>query len=155
VWEGTVEKFAEIDTKPLTDWLLPIPFEVWPQQNPANQELKPAMTNESWYGLKGVSDYLVDELCPLLGAPKIKDRMLSVVMPGHDIAPHMDVFGPEWICRVHVPLTTNGGAIFMVEEAPYWMKVGYAYKVNISKVHAVVNYGKTPRIHFMFDCYAA
>ena len=155
MWEGTVEKFAEVDTKPLTDCLLPIPFEVWPQQNPSHQELKPAMANETWYKLKEVSDYLVDGLRSVLGNPKIIDRMLSVVMPRHDIAPHRDVFGPEWLYRVHVPLTTNSRAVFMVDSVPYWLRVGYAYRVNISKTHAVVNNGPTPRIHFMFDCYAA
>ena len=155
MWEGTVEKFADVDTKPLTDWLLPIPFEEWPQQNLPGLELKPAMPNEEWHGLRGISDGLVNGLRPLLGTPRVKDRMLSVVMPGHDILPHRDCFGDDWLCRVHVPLTTNDRAVFVIEDIMYKMKVGSAYKVNISKKHMVVNNGTTPRIHFMFDCYAS
>ncbi len=153
MWEGTVEKFAEVDVRQLTDWVLTIPFTDWPQQNPPGRELKPAMTNEDWHGLKDKSNDMVEKLRLVIGNPKVKDRMLSVVMPGHDIYPHKDTFGTDWLYRVHVPLTTNDRAIFIVDGITHWLRAGSAYKVNISKRHMVVNNGSTPRIHFMFDCY--
>ena len=153
MWEGTVELIASVDCEPLINWVLAIPFEEWPQQSQIDHQLKPAMTNESWHGLKGRSDDLVDKLRTPLGNPRVKDRMLSIVMPGHDIYPHRDVYAADWICRVHVPLATNDRAVFVVDDIIYKMKVGFAYRVNISKKHMVVNNGTTPRIHFMFDCF--
>jgi aspartyl/asparaginyl beta-hydroxylase (cupin superfamily) len=78
-------------------------------------------------------------------------HMLSVVMPGHDIPPHVDPQDPRWLVRVHVPLTTNEQSQFIVDGKHHHMDLGFAYLVNTLAEHAVVNNGATPRIHFMFD----
>ena len=77
--------------------------------------------------------------------------MLSVVMPGHRIEPHVDLQPPKWRTRVHVPLRSNERAWFKSGAVPIVMQVGHAYMVNTRDQHEIWNDGETPRVHFMFD----
>ena len=127
------------------DWITAIPFSAWPQQRPVDGQLRPAMINRpDWFGFGAATDALVRSI-----APHSHDRMLSVVMPGHQIDAHRDA--QPWRARVHVPLTTNPGALVVVDGQRRHMAVGYAYEVDVTVLHAVENYGPTPRIHLMFD----
>jgi hypothetical protein len=154
MWQGTCERFADVDCSALVAWITSVPFTEWPQQHPVDELIRPAMCHDmSWHDFGAVSSDTIAELWNILGQPRIVNRMLSVVMPGHDILSHADHLAENWICRVHVPLTTNDKATFTVELEEHRMLVGGAYRVNISRTHSVFNGGKTPRIHLMFDCY--
>lgn len=153
-----VKPFASIDVSELAAWVTAIPFESWPQQKRlADGVLRPAMVNDiSWHYFGERTDKLVgklvDELMSEMGELLRQfQRMLSVVMPGHDIPPHSDKQIPEWLYRVHIPLVTNPDAMFIVKDVPYHLEVGTAYLVNVKARHEIVNRGSTPRIHFMFD----
>ena len=148
MWQGTLEKMCDVDCWDMQKWINAIPFEDWPQQERIDKQIRPAMAHGDWHGFPKIAAPLVDQITD---RPKQLNPTLSVVMPGHRIDPHNDTFGPEWICRVHVPLATNPFACFFIEDKRYRMEVGVAYKVNISRMHHVINYGHTPRIHFMFD----
>lgn len=146
-------RLGSIDHKPLADWITSIPLEDWPQQNRIDDQIRPSMvTDTNWHGFGTRTDDLVRELCGRHFVGLIPyQRMLSVVMPGHSIAPHIDEQGKDWVCRVHVPLTSNDKSFFWVEDGAYRFPPGSAYRVDTTKRHAVTNDGDCPRIHLMFD----
>jgi hypothetical protein len=152
---GTVEQFATLDpikVKAVVDWITAIPFEDWGQQDVHGAPLKPAMmSNRTWFNMGANTDPLVHDILDNHYPGCIAQQaMLGVVMPGNHIPPHVDHQCPEWVERIHVPLTTNEQAVFICG-GTHVMKVGFAYRVNTEAEHAVYNNGTTPRIHFMFD----
>lgn len=137
----------------VVEWITAIPLEDWGQQKPPGvYPLKPAMmSNHTWHNFGETLDPLVGDILTYYPGCIAQQRMLSVVMPGDEIPPHVDAQCPQWVERIHVPLTTNRQASFVCDDGPHYMKVGFAYRVNTEARHAVYNRGKTPRIHFMFD----
>ena len=137
-----------IELQKVIKWIKLIDFKEWPQQSLT--EIKPAMVHGNWHGFQEVSQPLVqDVMRHITGIPVL--RMLSVVMPGHSIEPHKDLQDPNWLTRVHIPLTTNDQSIFYIEGQPNHFEVGMAYLVDTRIEHAIENKGATPRIHLMID----
>lgn len=131
-------------------WIAAIPLEAWPQQS--LRELKPAMvTDRAWFGFGSKAAPIVADLIRHFPGCRHDQWMLSAVLPGEFIEPHVDHQGPNWLCRVHVPLMTNAQSRFIVAGKAHHMEVGQAYRVNTEAVHAVENDGESPRVHFMFD----
>lgn len=154
---GSVEPIASIDPSALQRWLAAIPLTDWPQQNKPGEPLKPAMVSDSaWHGFSEVSEPIVRELMGgYFQGCREYQRMLSVVMSGDEIAPHVDQQGAHWLARVHVPLQANDLSLFIVDGKSHHLDVGMAYRVNTLAVHGVINRGVSPRVHFMFDVKAA
>lgn len=153
-----VRTFARVDVAHLSAWISSIPLTDWPQQHPVDHQLRPAMVDDlSWHAMGFMTNAVVERLLYTMPLPAMArgardhNRLLSVVMPGHDIHKHCDPVGQDWIARVHVPLTTNPEAVIAFGPDEYLLDVGSAYLVDIRQEHAVVNRGDTPRIHFMFD----
>lgn len=138
-------------------WITAIPFEDWNQQKPHGVlPLKPAMmSNHTWHDFGETFDPLVADLMVHFPGCRTQQRMLSAVMAGDSIPPHTDGQPPQYVTRIHVPLMSNEQSFFIVEGIPHAMPVGAAYLVDTRKLHAVVNDGTTPRVHFMFDVYNA
>ena len=149
----TVVRLWPVDLGDLPNWIAAIPFADWPQQRPLGDgQLRPAMvTDEGWFGFGRKTDGLVAAIILHIPNCRAVQRMLSVVMPGHEIEHHQDLQPPYWLCRVHVPILTNGKARFITDDGDTNMKVGQAYRVDTTKPHAVRNDGATPRVHFMVD----
>lgn len=143
-----------VDATALTTWITSIPFEEWPQQHRlADGQIRPAMqTDLAWHGFGDIAYPVVNAVMQehFPGCVAYQ-RMLSVVMPGHSIPPHCDEQAKSWICRVHVPLTSNEASRFIVGGEDHVLAHGIAYRVNTRVEHAVTNDGEKPRIHFMFD----
>lgn len=155
---GTVEYLADADVQPLVAWITAIPFEDWPQQpRLADGGLRPAMVSDpAWHGMEQIAQPYIDQVLALFPAGSRAERlMVSVVMPGHAIQPHIDAQPPYWLCRVHLPLTTNEESRFVVGAEHQQMAVGSVYRVNTEVEHSVENAGSTPRIHLMFDVWAS
>lgn len=150
---GTCEELAQIDASPLINWVSAIPFEDWPQQPKLpDGKLRPAMACDPlWHDFKKKSDPLVNLLMVIFHGCIADTRMLSAVMPGHNIAPHKDDQSANWRVRVHLPLLTNPQSSFIVGGVNHHLEPGKAYLVNTEAIHAVTNEGETPRVHFMFD----
>jgi hypothetical protein len=151
---GTVEWLGPVKVEAVVRWITAIPLEDWNQQKPHGMlPLKPAMmSNRTWHNFGETCDPIVNEILAAHYPGCIPlQAMLGVVMPGDHIPVHKDDQCPEWLERVHVPLTTNVSASMVCDDGPHFMKVGSAYRVNTEARHAVYNYGETPRIHFMFD----
>jgi hypothetical protein len=153
-YEGTVEFLTDADVQPLVDWITAIPFEDWPQQ-PRLEDggIRPAMVGDPiWHGMGEIAQPYIDQVLALFPAGCTTAKlMVSVVMPGHAIQPHIDAQPPYWLCRVHFPLTTNEESRFIVGAEHHYMDVGNTYRVNTEVEHSVENAGSTPRIHLMFD----
>lgn len=141
---------ATVDIASVVRWLDKISFSDWPQQR--FDEMRPAMvTDPKWHGFGTVVAPVIAEVMEHFPGCAPFQAMLSVVMPGHEIESHCDCQAPYWICRVHVPLTSNVRAIFVLEGEAHYLKPGFAYRINTQAEHAVMNGGETPRIHLMFD----
>ena len=148
---GTVEAIGHVYSWPVACWIAGIQLSEWPQQRVG--ELWPAMQTElAWHGFGEIVAPLVAGVMADHFPGCVADQlMLSVVMPGREIEPHTDSQPPHWICRVHVPLTSNPESLFVVGGEVHNLHVGCAYRVNTEAVHSVENDGGTPRIHFLFD----
>ena len=142
----------------VVEWIAAIPFESWPQQHRlADGLIRPAMVTDSeWHSFGAMTEALVlDTARRWTDEPaQVRNRLLSVVMPGASIEPHTDELGPDWFTRLHVPLLTNPDAMFISGDAVHRMAAGFAYEINTRERHAVWNAGKTARVHLMFDLHA-
>lgn len=151
---GTVQPLAHLDIDALACWIGAIDFADWPQQHRTQEhQLCPAMvTDPLWHGFKAATDGIVAGLMGHFPGCIDYNRLLSVVMPGDDIRTHVDNQPEKWLVRVHVPLLAETeGAEFRVAGEAHNLRPGTAYLVNTLVPHGVVNYGKAPRVHFMFD----
>jgi len=151
-FSGTCERICDVDVSAMAAWIAAIPLEAWPQRDRMRSEYPyPAMvSNPSWHDFGVVSEPIVKFISQLCSG-RVDHRMLSVVMPGQQIAEHDDVQGPTWRFRVHVPLVTNLEAVMRYGSNKIHMDVGGAYRVNTEVPHSLCNGGQEPRIHFFFD----
>jgi hypothetical protein len=80
--------------------------------------------------------------------------MLARMAPGGIIHPHKDASpSAKWPHKIHVPLQTNDGVTFFVDDQPFHLPEGEAVEVNNMGKHAVENRGSTDRIHLIFEYY--
>jgi len=78
--------------------------------------------------------------------------MLARMAPGGIIHPHKDASpSAKWPHKIHVPLQTNEGVIFFVDDKPYHLAEGEAVEVDNMGKHGVENRGSTDRIHLIFE----
>jgi hypothetical protein len=150
-FSGGVERFTTVDARQMTDWIQSIPLTEWPQQTIVPGEQPAMVTDPAWHGFGAQFGPIVHEVMETLPGLSSYQYMLSVVMPGREIAPHKDQQADYWLFRVHVPLTCNDQSFFICNGKPHHMAPGFAYKVNTLAEHAVTNDGTTPRIHLMWD----
>src|SRR5678815_359404 len=54
--------------------------------------------------------------------------------------------------RLHIPVTTNPGVEFYLQEEQMIMQKGQCWYLNLSLPHKVKNAGTTARIHLVIDC---
>lgn len=152
---GTVEPLGVVDVAPLQRWVTAIPWEDWPQQHRLSDGgIRPAMVNDpDWHGFYTVTTTIVKQVqawVPRWTAPQ--QRLLSVVMPGHDIPPHVDKHTSRWWGRIHVPILSDPASRFLVEDQGYHLEPGQVYVVNTLRTHGVDNTaGQAPRVHLVVD----
>ncbi|MEO8507629.1 MAG: aspartyl/asparaginyl beta-hydroxylase domain-containing protein [Betaproteobacteria bacterium] len=88
-----------------------------------------------------------------LGCPVMSARLLSL-RRGSAIKPHRDAdlafeFGEA---RLHVPVFTNAGVEFVIDDEPVAMEQGTCWYINANLTHRVANRGDADRIHLVVDC---
>jgi len=85
--------------------------------------------------------------CPLLSV-----RLLRLAV-GAKIKPHRDYkLGYEDNCfRLHVPIKTNPGVAFTLDDTNLEMLPGECWYTNVNYVHSVSNLGEEDRIHLVID----
>lgn len=162
---GTVEKIGDgIDVRSIADWVSKIPLEDWPPARPPYVScepyllIHPAIVNDSnWHGFGEQARKFIGQIQSLglraLEGKKLYDFKISTIVPGQFLGSHCDTMAPDakrWAYRVHVPIVTNPKSFLIMDKA-YYLNAGSAYIVNVEELHAVVNHGDTPRVHFLFE----
>ena len=77
--------------------------------------------------------------------------------PGSVILPHRDAdldAARGW-ARLHVPIRTNAGVEFLLNDRRVDMKPGECWYLRLSDAHSVRNGGSTPRVHLVIDAPAS
>jgi hypothetical protein len=78
--------------------------------------------------------------------------MVARLVAGGTISLHLDKHPSFAVAhRIHVPLQTNQGVEFTVDEERVIMEEGKAYELNNLLPHGVYNGGEEDRIHLIFD----
>lgn len=76
---------------------------------------------------------------------------LSRLVPGQYIPQHFDRHDGKCQRRIHMPLVTNPGAVFVSETRAVNMAVGEVWEFNPTLTHCVANAGATDRIHLFWN----
>lgn len=98
------------------------------------------------------SPYLTEVLasfeCPMHAA-----RLMRLT-PGSVIKEHNDHdLAADWgKARIHIPITTNPGVEFMLNDIPVAMEPGSAWYLRLADPHRVGNHGTEDRVHLVIDC---
>jgi hypothetical protein len=81
---------------------------------------------------------------------------LMRLTPGSRIEPHSDydLAFEQGVVRIHVPITTNPGVEFRLNDVPVVMAPGEAWYLRLSDLHRVENRGCTDRVHLVIDAEA-
>jgi mannose-6-phosphate isomerase-like protein (cupin superfamily) len=58
----------------------------------------------------------------------------------------------EGEARFHIPVVSNAGVVFFIEDEKIPMKEGECWYLNLSLKHRVNNFGDSGRIHLVIDC---
>ncbi|MES2496506.1 MAG: aspartyl/asparaginyl beta-hydroxylase domain-containing protein [Pseudomonadota bacterium] len=80
----------------------------------------------------------------------VESLLLTELGPGQVIPPHRDG-GPllEGTHRCHLPVVTNPGVEFRIDDIAYHLRAGTVYEVDNLRRHAVANAGTAARIHLI------
>lgn len=77
---------------------------------------------------------------------------LSLLKAGGESTKHRDAPEGRYSIRLHIPIFTNSGAVFVCDEGEAHMPAdGSAYILNVSREHQVFNRGTTDRIILLAD----
>jgi hypothetical protein len=173
----SVRRLGQIDISALRDAVARLPEEMWEQENASKPNRFAALDATRHIVFRFVSNLYdwrssyerplwnewSDILLPVLTQatkaygyargtfPRV---MLARMAPGGIIHPHKDASpSAKWPHKIHVPLQTNDGVTFFVDDQPFHLAEGEAVEVNNMGKHAVENRGSTDRIHLIFEYY--
>lgn len=147
---GGCEPLAEVDVSSLVDWVSGLTRDNWPDWGKGSD--RPAVVvDPEWEGLAARTQAVVSELLKLFPGCSDTYRAITTVHPGDYVPAHTDTQSSDWISRIHVPIVTNPGAVFIINDVEHHLEVGMAYQVNPGKPHAIRNDGHSSRVHLMFD----
>lgn len=101
-----------------------------------------------------VSNPLIETLTNLYGPGDFWNIQTAKMKGGGRILPHCDN-GLSFLFshRIHIPLITNENVIFKIADKEFYFPVGYAYEINNTQEHSVVNNNDPSyeRLHLIFD----
>ncbi|ATP57440.1 aspartyl beta-hydroxylase [Pedobacter ginsengisoli] len=78
---------------------------------------------------------------------------LLALSPGSHIKPHRDngCAYKDGAFRIHIPITSNPGVYFTIEDQQLQLQEGECWYMDFSKTHEIINEGKTTRVHLIID----
>jgi hypothetical protein len=86
--------------------------------------------------------------------PAFSKAMLARLQAGQHIDLHSDGAGSNWRThKIHVPLITNPGALYLCGEQGFHLAEGRAWEVNNIRPHGGVNKGSEDRVHLIFEVF--
>lgn len=77
--------------------------------------------------------------------------LLSKLIPGQRLKTHSDHHDDDCTVRIHVPILTNPDAVFSVDGEEFHMELGGVYEIDPTRQHYAANYGKTDRVHLIWN----
>lgn len=79
-------------------------------------------------------------------------RLLALA-PGSIIKPHRDrgCSYAEGNFRIHIPIVTNPGVHFMINEQRLYLKEGECWYLDFNETHSIINEGDETRVHLIID----
>jgi aspartyl/asparaginyl beta-hydroxylase len=79
--------------------------------------------------------------------------MITRLAPGKRITPHKDVLGQyaAFYTRLHVPLQSDPGVVFLCADEQVQMQPGEAWWFNGHEVHSVINNSSRDRLNLIID----
>ncbi|WP_316819798.1 aspartyl/asparaginyl beta-hydroxylase domain-containing protein [Pedobacter gandavensis] len=79
-------------------------------------------------------------------------RLLALA-PGSIIKPHRDMgcSYKEGSFRIHVPVRTNPGVHFIINEERLHLKEGECWYLDFNETHSIINEGDETRVHLIID----
>jgi hypothetical protein len=99
-----------------------------------------------------IVDALISEhVAPLYPACDVVRVQLADLPPGARITYHRDSEILAAMHRLHVPITTNDGVSFIIDDQKFSLAEGVLYELNNVLDHAVRNRGDTTRVHLLID----
>lgn len=112
--------------------------------NDSNNSLQPTVFLEQ-------CDYF-KEVIHFFQAPILSARLLKLSV-GSVIKPHQDhkMGYEDNNFRIHIPITTNDGVSFMLDNEPLRLLSGTCWYINANFTHAVSNLGAEDRVHLVID----
>jgi hypothetical protein len=92
------------------------------------------------------------EVLAALGCPLLSVRLMRLAA-GSEIKEHTDydLRFEEGKARLHVPVVTNDGVEFYLNDRRVVMAAGECWYLRLSDPHRVVNRGATDRVHLVID----
>ncbi len=86
------------------------------------------------------------------GPTRLANAMFARLEPGAHITMHSDTARFFAHChRVHVPLQTEPGVMFVVGGQRVPFEVGRAWEIDNTRLHGVTHAGRLPRVHCIVD----
>ncbi|KIG19665.1 Aspartyl/asparaginyl beta-hydroxylase [Enhygromyxa salina] len=130
-------------------------------------EWKPLPRGRAWTSIQlieadgrgGERRHRLLDTCPAIHAlaasfnAKIMGLTLARLAPGGGVHEHRDISGglPMGVIRLHVPLRTNPGVQFVVDDVRVIMREGQTWQLDTTYRHRVANLGSTHRVHLIVD----
>lgn len=125
---------------------------------PGNEDPRVVDVSPSWAMFQPVLLPIMEQAIRPYGfvEPAFPKAMLARLEAGQEIDRHIDGAGSNLVThKIHVPLQTNPGALFYVNDEAFHLEAGQAYEVNNIVPHGAVNRGDADRIHFIFEVFEA
>jgi hypothetical protein len=85
--------------------------------------------------------------CPVTTARLMRLSAGSRIHPHND----NDLMAECGVARIHVPITSNPGVRFLLNDTPVAMAPGEAWYLRLADKHAVSNDGASDRVHLVLD----
>ena len=94
----------------------------------------------------------IRQLVSSMGTGASAIRLLNL-KPGAQIKPHRDhdLSYEDGEMRVHIPVFTNPGVVFMLDGQRLVMEEGSCWYINANLTHSLANEGPADRIHLVID----
>jgi len=77
--------------------------------------------------------------------------VFGMLVPGQCHTWHMDKEGGKCDIRVHIPIVSNPGCLFIEGNEAFVMTPGWAWEINPLLPHCTGNGGDTNRVHLLFN----
>ena len=98
--------------------------------------------------LPSVKKFIAELECPVMSVRLLNLKSGAIIKPHRDL----DLCFEKGEARIHIPVFTNEGVEFMLDEERLLMKEGECWYINANLRHSVANHGGTDRIHLVIDC---